>query len=320
MTNAAAGLPRTIAVINGKGGVFKSSIVSSVGALLAEAGWRVLLIDLDIQGNQSEDLGLADSTDEGKHQVAVIPAGRPFEPQPTGRERLDIIHGGIELEDLASVMQGRQARDPEWMYALGKSIASIRDDYDLILMDCPPGLPILQTLALVAARYVVIPTRSDAGSRKGMRLVARRFAAARAWNEDLELLGVVRTGITSSAKGIREEVRREIAADLGGAAPVFETCIRYAERPAKAVRDTGRLPHELEPEAERWFKARFERLRERKVKEAATKPGAHRADRTDEAEIVLAPSTTGLAQDYAELAQEFVNLLGDAEGRAEESA
>ena len=320
MTTIAAGLPRAVAVINGKGGVFKSSIVSAVGALLAEAGWRVLLIDLDIQGNLSEDLGLADSTDEGQHQVDVVPSGKPFHPEPSGRERLDVIHGGIELEDLASIMQGRQARDPQWMHALAKSIEGVHEDYDLILMDCPPGLPILQTLALVAARYVVIPTRSDAGSRKGMRLVARRFTASRAWNENLELLGVVRTGITSSAKGIREEVRNEIAQDLGGAAPVFETCIRYAERPAKAVRDTGRLPHELEPDAERWFKDRFTRLKERKAKEVANKdkPGAHRADR--EAEIVLAPSTSGLAQDYAELAQEFVDLLTAAEERAELSA
>ncbi|MGL5823584.1 MAG: ParA family protein [Nocardioides sp.] len=320
MTTTAAGLPRTVAVINGKGGVMKSSIVSSVGALLAEAGWRVLLIDLDIQGNLSEDLGLADATDEGQHQLDVVPGGKTFQPVETGRDRLDIIHGGIELEDLASVMQGRQARDPEWMHALAKAIEGAHENYDLVLMDCPPGLPILQTLALVAARYVVIPTRSDAGSRKGMRLVARRFAAARAWNEELELLGVVRTGITSSARGIREEVRAEIAQDLGGAAPVFETCIRYAERPAKAVRDTGKLPHELEPEADRWFKDRFARLRERKAKDASQpgKPGAHRAAR--EAEIVLAPSTSGLAQDYAELAQEFVDLLTAAEGRAEASA
>lgn len=320
----AAGLARVVAVINGKGGVYKSSICSSVGGLAAEAGWRVGLIDFDIQGNLAEDLGLNDITDEGEHQLDVIPGGKPFEFKPTGRERLEIIPGGPILEDLAAVMQGRQSRDPEWMHALANSIAAVEEDYDLILIDCPPGFPILQTLALVAARYVIIPTRSDAGSRKGMRMVARRFTNARAYNPDLELLGVVRTGITSSAKGIREEVRKEIAEDLGGAAPVFETCIRYAERPAKAVRDTGKLPHELEPEAEAWFKDRFARMKERRAREAvekaASKPGGHRADPRLEAEIVFAPSTSGLAQDYAELTQEFVDLLHAAEERAEETA
>ena len=309
-TAPAAGLPRTIAVINGKGGVYKSSLCSSVGALLAEAGWRVLLIDFDIQGNLAEDLGLADSTDEGRQQVDAIPARKAFVPAATGRDRLDIIHGGIELEDLAAIIQGRQSREPDgWMHALAESIQGMSTDYDLILLDCPPGLPILQTLALVAARWVIIPTRSDAGSRKGMRLVARRFAAARAWNPDLELLGVVRTGITSSGRAIREEVRAEIAQDLGGSAPVFETCVRYAERPAKAVRDLGRLPHELEPDAEAWFKARFERLRRRVDSSGAAAGGA-------DADVVLAPSTTGLAQDYAELAQEVVDLLVAAEAEA----
>lgn len=314
-TTPAAGLDRVVAVINGKGGVFKTSIVSSMGGLLAAAGWRVLLVDFDIQGNLSEDLGLADITDEGKHQLDVIPTAQPFRPKPTGRENLDVVTGGEYLQDLESLMKGRQGRDPQWMHSLAESLAGVQDDYDLILIDCPPGIEVLQIMALVAARYVVIPTRADAGSRKGMRAVARRFVAARAQNPDLMLLGVVRTGITVSAKRIRDDVRREIAEDLGGAAPVFETCIRYAESPAKAVRDAGRLPHELEPDAQRMQKARLERLRERKrLEKLERKGGKRRKDLVTEAEVVLAPSVGGVAQDYAELAQEFADLLAAAEG------
>lgn len=314
-TTPAAGLDRVVAVINGKGGVFKTSIVSSMGGLLAAAGWRVLLVDFDIQGNLSEDLGLADVTDEGKHQLDVIPTTQPFRPKPTGRENLDVVTGGEYLQDLESLMKGRQGRDPKWMHSLAESLAGVQDDYDLILIDCPPGIEVLQIMALVAARYVVIPTRADAGSRKGMRAVARRFVAAREQNPDLMLLGVVRTGITVSAKRIRDDVRREIAEDLGGAAPVFETCIRYAESPAKAVRDAGRLPHELEPDAQRMQKARLERLRERKrLERLERKGGKRRKDLVAEAEVVLAPSVGGVAQDYAELAQEFADLLAAAEG------
>jgi cellulose biosynthesis protein BcsQ len=313
-----AGLARVTAVINGKGGTLKTSITSSIGALAAEADWNVLLIDLDPQGNLSEDLGLGESTDDGQQQLDVVPNGRPFQPQPTGRPRLDIVPGGPLLHDLHAVMQSRQTRDPHgWMHALASSTARVADDYDLILIDCPPGNEVLQTLALVAARYALIPTRSDASSRKGLREVARRFMAVRPHNERLELLGVVRTGITSAGKTIRDEVRRDIEEDLGGAAPVLLTCIRYAERPAKTVRDTGRLPHELEPELANQRQQLFQRLRE--IRKAKEPHGKHR-NNTPEAEVVLAPSTSGLAQDYAELTQEFLDLLDAAETRAAATA
>lgn len=313
-TTTAAGLPRTVAVINGKGGVFKSSIVSSVGGLLAEAGWRVLLIDFDVQGNQSEDLGLAHLTDEGQHQVDVVPNGRPFQPTPTGRPNLDVVCGGTALDDLESIMKGRQSRDPEWVHGLARSIEAVQSNYELVLIDCPPGSSILQSMALVAARYAIIPTRSDSSSRKGMRAIARRFDAVHPYNPNLELLGVVRTGITVAAKRIRTEVLREVREDLGGSAPVFETCIRYAESPAKAVRDLGKLPHELEPDAHRMQRVRLERLRERKRLEKLERRGGKRkALPEDEAEVILAPSVGGVAQDYAELTQEFLDLLDAAE-------
>jgi len=306
-TQPAAGLDRAVAVINGKGGTLKTSIVSSLGALIAESGTRVLLVDFDPQGNLSEDLGLGEETDDGEQQLGSVPSGRAIQPVSTGRPRLDIVYGGPHLHDLHAVMQSRQAREPDlWMHALARSLSATdqarEQPYDLILIDCPPGNEALQTLALVAARYAVIPTRSDSSSRKGLREVARRFLTVRPHNPDLELLGVVRTGITTSAKGIREEVREEIDAELGGVAPVFETCIRYAERPAKAVRDTGRLPHELRSRAEEQHKARFERLR-------AQLQGETR----DQGDVVLPPSISNLAGDYAALSTEFVNLLLSAE-------
>lgn len=304
-TPPAAGLDRAVAVINGKGGTLKTSIVSSLGALIAETGPRVLLVDFDPQGNLSEDLGLAAATDDGEQQLAAVPSGRALAPAATGRERLDIVYGGPHLHDLHAVMQSRQAREPNlWMHALARSLAATDragEPYDLILIDCPPGNEVLQTLALVTARYALIPTRSDSSSRKGLREVARRFLTVRPHNPDLELLGVVRTGITTSAKGIREEVRQEIDHELGGVAPVFEACIRYAERPAKAVRDTGRLPHELRGAAEAQHHARFDRLRDQQK---------------GEGEVVLAPSISHLAQDYVALADEFVNLLLAAESAA----
>ena len=303
------GLLRTVSVLNGKGGVYKTSIVTSLGGLLAAAGWRVLIVDWDPQGNVAEDLGLADTTDEGEQALAAVPTGLPLVPQPTGRERLDVIHGGEHLEDLVSIVQGRQGRDAEWMYCLAKSLASVEADYDLIIIDNPPGQPILQTLALVASRYVVIPTMFDAGSRKGMRKVAKLFVAARRYNPDLELLGVIRTGIADGATAIKNEVRMEIAEDLGGAAPVFDTCIRYAgSRAAKAVRDTGKLPHELESSVGRRVHLVLEG--------GADVPQQPRHAATSTS--VVGQAVKGIAEDQALLAQEFLNLLTKAEDEAED--
>lgn len=313
-TSQWAGLTRVVAVINGKGGTFKTSVVASLGGLAAAAGWRVLVVDFDPQANLTEDLGLASSTDEGAHQLQALPTGQTLAPSPTGRDRLEIVYGGHQLHDLQAVMQSRQSRDPEgWRHALAASLGPISEDYDLILIDCPPGSEVLQTLALVAARFALIPTRSDASSRKGLREVARRFSSVRPYNPDLELLGVVRTGITSSAGRIREQVKREIETDLGGAAPVLDTCIRYAEAAAKTARDSGRLPHELEPELEEQRSGVFRRLQEaREARKAETKTGRHRVG-IDSIEPLLPQSTTGLAQDYTSMAQEVFDLIAAAE-------
>lgn len=320
----AAGLDRVIAVINGKGGTLKTSVVSSLGALAAEAGWNVLLVDFDVQGNLSEDLGQGATTDNGQHHLDVVPNAKAYSPQPSGRDRLDLIHGGPKLHDLHAMMQARQTRDPNWLHAFANSLAGVVDDYDLVLIDCPPGNEVLQTLALVASRFALVPTRSDASSRKGLREVADRFAAVRPYNGELELLGVVRVGISSAGKKIRDEVRRDIEEDLAGPdgapiAPVLQTCIRYAEAPAVSVRKLGRLPHELEPELANQRKAKFAHLAERRKAKKRTK-GRGSAEPARDADVWLAPSTTGLAQDYAELAQEVLDLLAAAEESAEAAA
>lgn len=296
-TTATAGIDRTIAVINGKGGTFKSSITASLGGMLAAAGAKVLIVDFDPQGNQTEQLGLAELTDDGDQMLSALPSSRPLEAVSTGRDRLDIAFGGHYLKDLAALLGSRQGRDQRWMHALADSLASTAADYDVVIIDCPPGIEVLQKLALVAARYALIPTKSDPMSRKGMREVAALFQAVHEGNPDLELLGVVRTGSAAGSTAIRAAARADIEGDLGGAAPVLETCIRQAEAAARDALNSGQLPFELEPalanQKPYW----------QQVKEGAVERG-------------LPPSTTGLAQDYAELTQEVIDLIEAAEDRA----
>ncbi len=287
-----SGLARCLAIANGKGGVFKTSIAANLSALAAAAGWSVLLVDLDPQANLTEDLGLADITDAGRALVQAIQFGEAVKPLNAGRRGLDILCGGQYVDDLASLVVARRQAQPEaWAYLLADALSPVSDDYDLIVIDCPPGDSALQALALTAARHVIIPTRSDAASRKGLRRIASQFELVRKFNPLVHLLAVVRTGTSSTSTAIAAATRRELETDLGGAAPVTQTSIRHAEAAAKRSRDTGTLPHELEPQlhAQAPF---WQRLREGQPTTG-----------------MIPQSVNGLAQDYLALTQEILDLI-----------
>ena len=295
------GLMRCVAVMNGKGGVGKTSIVANIGALAAAAGYRVLLVDLDPQGNLAEDLGYTgtDLDDEGRALFSAVAAGTPVAIGGQARERLDVVAGGEHTEELEGLLSLRRQRTPgAAVTALRDVLEPISEQYDLILLDCPPGGAALQDAALGAARWLVIPSKTDASSRKGMRTIARRFVEARAAGADVDLLGVVLFGVGSSASAVREQARAEIAADLGGVAPVFESVIRHSEASARASRRDGRVCYELEADAATqpaWWK----RLREPTI------------DLRD-----VPASVTGLAGDYQQLAQELLAGIASAEVNA----
>lgn len=285
---------RTIAVINGKGGVGKTSLVANLGGLLAEAGHRVLLVDLDPQGNLGEDLGYtaAERGDDGLGLFQAVSTGAPLRPLEGIRERLDVVPGGEALHELAGALYARRQRQPEAAAtALATSLGAVADNYDLILLDCPPGQDVLQEAALTAAGWALIPTKTDVSSRKGLREVAARFAAARKLNPDLAVLGVVLFGVNRSAKRIEAEARAAIEAELGGTAPVFAATIRHVEASAFDVRERGQLVHELEAAvlaAPKWY--------ERRRAQGGETAG-------------LAGSAGALAGDYQALAEEiFVHL------------
>lgn len=292
-------LARTVAVINGKGGVGKTSIVANVGGLLAMSGYRVLLVDLDPQGNLGEDLGFTARSDDGAALARSVLYGEPLQPLMNVRDRLDVCPAGEHLDELAAAMGARLRRDGDsGSLSLARSLSGVAAEYDLILLDCPPGDAVIQGLALGAARWVLIPTKTDASSRKGLREVARRFMEARTINPELRLLGVVLFGVGAGASRVRDRARELVAADLGGAAPVLNVTIRHVEAAAADARERGQLAHEMEASAAagpKWWERR------RGVK---TGP-------------VIAASATSLAADYEALAQEIVAALIGAETSAD---
>lgn len=241
-------LPQAIAVMNGKGGVGKTSVTANAGALAAANGWRVLAVDLDSQGNLGRDLGYLTRghSDNGAGLLDAMMRGRPLEPLREVRPNLDVIPAGDETDDLVHMLAGRVARDPDTLAALEAAIAPIADDYNLILFDCPPQVGVIQDAALRTSRFVVVPTTFDDGSLDGLTRVAKRFRQALAYNPELELLGVVLFNFGTRATAVIGEVREVIAEGLGEVAPILGPPIRSAQRAARDMRHRGELAHEYE--------------------------------------------------------------------------
>lgn len=256
------GLDRVIAIVNGKGGVGKTTIVANIGGMLAASGYRVLLVDMDPQGNLAEELGYteADTNDDGLALAQTLVFSSEAQPALGIRENLDVLMGGSHLDMAAAGLTLKAQKDPAAAKAaLVQGLEGIAENYDLIFIDCPPGQETLQQAALAAARWALIPVKTDASSRKGLRDVARRLDAVVAINPDLDLLGIVLFGVNRSAKRVSESAREAIRQDLGPGAPIFETSIRHAEAAAQESRERGLLAFELEEAvlaAPKWWELR----------------------------------------------------------------
>lgn len=241
-------LTRVVTVANGKGGVGKSTVAANVAGLAAAAGWKVLLVDFDPQGNAGHLLGYAweGKSDGGRHLIDSLVSGRPLDPPLRGvRENLDVIPGGEQLDALEDVLAGRVKRGQDIQGAFAAALAPIAGDYDLIILDTPPTRPVLLRMALGATRWIVVPTRPGRMSIEGLRALAAEMVAARRTNPDLELLGALLYDVETSATVIRRNAVDDIVAALGGAAPVFDTVIRHALAPVCDSEERGLLIHEI---------------------------------------------------------------------------
>ncbi|MAU83093.1 MAG: ParA family protein [Gordonia sp.] len=297
-------LARVVTIANGKGGVGKTSTATNVAGLAAAAGWHVLFIELDPQGNAGRDLGyeMDGSGDSGQQIFDAIMQEKPLRPSLVNyRPNLDVLPGGSGLDDLEAILIGRSQRSPGSHRQLADALSPIADDYDLIIIDTPPTRPHLLRLALAATRWIVIPTKPDDSSIDGLQKLADELVSARSTNPDIEVLGAVLFGIEAAAKAIRREARAKLDAALGGVAPLFNSVVRHSTMTSVQVREKGLLAHELAEQvdnAEPYWKALKEGRRPDRV------PGT-------------APS---LAEDYVLLAQEILQEIDRRETEQDSSA
>jgi chromosome partitioning protein len=144
---------KTLAIINQKGGVGKTTTAVTLAHGLARCGCCVLLVDLDAQGNVADALGLEKG--EALYRLLIENAGRRA-IVPSGRERLSVVVGGKRTVEAKQVLAGQSFRE----YALKNALAKL-GDYDLCILDVAPGVDLLQIGALVAATHFLIPVALD---------------------------------------------------------------------------------------------------------------------------------------------------------------
>lgn len=307
-------LRRVIAIANRKGGVGKSSISTNVAGACAASDYRVLLFDFDSQGNAGDDLGYrgTDIDDEGLALFNALVLDQPLVPKSGVRPNLDVVPAGRHTASIADSLAGMIARGQDPSYTFAKKLAEIADQYDIILIDCPPGDAILQTLALVAARWVLIPTQPDDGSLQGLTQLAERvIETKRDKNPELEPLGVVLFPVVKSGTKMQADVRTKLAGIMGDAAPVFTSTIRFAQAAGVDARARGQLAIELARDAQEQDRfAWTKRLKARQSGESLD----------DQAPKRLAESAGGLAGDYLELTAEILQTLSEQERIAAENA
>lgn len=240
-------LARVVAVANGKGGVGKTSTATHAAGQVAANGQRVLLIDLDPQGNTMDDLGYVND-DHGRGLTHCVMLRVAPVILRDVRPNLDVIPGGEELNELVDHLTSRmmRKRDESALLELAAALAPHVAGYDLVIIDCPPAnSAVLQDAALAMARYLLVPTHSDKSSRKGLVTMAERWQQLIALNPTLELLGVILFGVNKSAKKVERLARTWLTEALGEQAPVFTTTIRHVEVTAVDIRETGRLAYEI---------------------------------------------------------------------------
>lgn len=192
-----------IALANQKGGVAKTTSTYNLACIAAEAGKRVLMVDLDPQASLTILCGMM----PGGYEKGVCelfengcdPFQCGYEVEKAGLECLYLIPSDILLAETEQAVTGKTAREK----LLKKQLVKFRDDFDYIFIDCPPQLGILTTNALCAADRVVIPTKAEYLSYRGLRSLLRTIETVREeFNPALTLCGYL---VTMYEKNINDQ-------------------------------------------------------------------------------------------------------------------
>lgn len=199
-------MAQIIALANQKGGVGKTTTSVNLGAALAQAGQRVLLVDIDAQGNATSGSGI-DKSELERDSYDVIVDGAPLHEVIVPTDNYDLVPATIQLSGAEIELADKKERE----YRLKAALATVADDYDFILIDNPPALGLLTVNAFTAADAILIPVQTEFYALEGLGQLLNTIELVRQqFNPDLDIAGILLTmydGRTNLAKQVAEEVR-----------------------------------------------------------------------------------------------------------------
>jgi len=214
-----------IAFANHKGGVGKTTSAVNIASVLGEMGKRVLVIDIDPQGSASLHFGVRDKGTGFLHALERTVAAPVL---PTTVRGVDLIPSGTALSVADQRFSGVLGAE-----LLARCLARTQGDWELVIIDCPPGLGILTTSALRISQHVVVPIETNRLALNGLDQVIETLDSMRRENRHPGILGVV-----ACRANPRRRVHRETMADLerrfpGRIAPFVRENVALAEAPAQ---------------------------------------------------------------------------------------
>jgi chromosome partitioning protein len=229
--------PKIISITNQKGGVGKTTTTINLAAALAKQGCRVLIVDLDPQGNASTGLGIdSDNREFTTYELLVEDVSLSSAITQTAHDNISIIPATVDLSSADIELISNEKRS-FLLYDALRQPSMEAFDFDFILIDCPPSLNLLTVNAMVASHSVLIPLQSEFFALEGLSQLMMTIREVRETaNPDLRIEGVVLT-MYDSRNNLSQLVEMDARENLGDL--VFNTIIprnvRVSEAPSYAM-------------------------------------------------------------------------------------
>lgn len=227
---------KTIVFANQKGGVGKTTTAVNVGSYMASEGKKILLVDFDPQGNLSSSVGCSHK-EEGIYEVITSKSKLQDVILETGQENLSIVTSNLNLSGATIELVDIEGRE----FILKKALDTVKDQYDYILIDCPPSLGVLTLNGFVASDYVIVPLQCEFFALEGF--ISMLFQTVKriqqTVNKKLKIAGIVFTMYDSRTRLSNEVIHKVKSTFASHPEILFQTIIprniKLTEAPSHGV-------------------------------------------------------------------------------------